>query len=1045
MLDIFHPLITEFSPIIKMWPMLVVSTLLLYQVNSAYIIGISTLSTQLNEYDKRGSFRGGTDLYIRADFASGDPNVYTVLIGAKLCKIVHFDSDDSNIHCITPEADSDFPARLQIQVRSTLESITFDPSVSQIFYYDYDRTPWLLYINPTEACPGDEISFVGRWGPAVWDNIKEARVGSQLLTILDSTKILDFWGWHNVSAVINDNVHGDKNASILLQGGFGHGATNWLGYQYDQDGEKYNFRTSAKIDTVSHNEGSVAGGLEISIGGAGFVDDLKRVKVVIDGCDCIVSSVSYNEINCTTGQNPNPSTSNSSVFPGGAGLSRSLWKSMESIPTLVSTTPPLESNVLLTPQIKLTEANYIKTRLYGLFVPPVSGLYKFYMAADDWASVYLSLDDTPGKLQTLMNYQSWTELKDKFSNPTLVSPPVQLEAGSAYYYEAHHSQGTGGSQLELGVEMPGTGKNKAPFIQRVRVGSSPLVREVQKIKIGGDALPTGGNLVLRYGGTYVTPVGWDGSINAWNCWQIVAAISKLSLGSIWCDLYVQENTLVYNISFNYAKTKPRKLFSVDASSIVPPYLPCIVTKIPGSIPITGTYTITYRGETSDPIALFTWLKPIEQYLNLQFSSLNSNLVLSGYSGPDGLDLYFVLPSDLLKGSLDQFLIDPSGLYGGAVEGALEPDEVVVVSEMTSIPGSNVFHQVIPSEYLRTYHTDPQIVVSIDGRRLPCRTDCKFIYKAPPEYPSITSMTEDFGSNELVIEGNLLASQPNDTLIEIGFENCELKSINDTQIICEIPKDSSSLIAVAGTWTPIMKIKDMGIVFSSANTQITVPLIITSISPSKGSEQGGTLLTISGKGFLNSLSNSEITQKVMIGDSICNILSTSTTSIVCRTSPKTTDGSFIVQLGSISQNSALFSYDSASTPSISSISPSYASTIVKTQVVISGSGFGTDKSKVSVLLANDKLGSYDCLVTEVTPDTIKCNINGGPRGSYELSIFIDPQGYASFPSTSSNFDLVLKITSIAPLSGSLNGGTLLTVQGQGFSSDKLFMTAFIGFQ
>ena len=1028
-----------------MWLMVVVSMFLLNQVNGANIIGISTLSNQINEPDKRGSYRGGTDLYIRADFASGDPNVYTVLVGGKPCQIVHFDSDDSSIHCKVPESDLDFPSKSQIQVKSTLESITLDPSVSSTFIYDYDRTPWILYINPTEACPGDEISFVGRWGPAEWSNIKEARVGSQLVTILDGTEKLSFWEWHNVSAVINDNVHGDKNASIVLDGGYGLGATVWTGYQYDLEGEKYNFRTSAKIDKVSHNEGSVAGGLEISIGGAGFVQDSGRVKVVVDGSDCIVNSVTYTEIKCTTSQNLSPSPSNSSVFPGGAGVSRSLWKSMAPIPTLVSTTPPLETSTLLTPQIKLNEADYIKTRLYGLFLPPVSGLYKFYMSADDWASFYLSQDSTQEKLQTLMNYQTTTELKDKFSHPTLVSPQVSLEAGSAYYYEVHHSQGTGGSHVELGVEMPGSGPNKAPFIQHLRVGPSTLLREIQRIKIGGNELPTGGRLLLRYGGTYLNSVVWDENTKGWNCWEIIGAIYKLVEGNFMCSMEVVENTLIYNITFNYPKTRPRKLFSVEASWIVPPNLPCIVTKFPGSLPISGTYRISYRGETTTTMYHIPWLKPVEKDLNSMFSSLNSKLFLKGYSGPDGLDMYLILPADLLKGRLDEFSIDASGLYGGGTEGALEPDDIVVRSEIISVPGNNVFHQVIPSDYLRTYHVDPQIVVSIDGRRLPCRTECRFTYKAPPEYPLITSMNEDAANNELIIEGNLTGLMLNETLVEIGFENCELKSINDSQIVCDIPKGSSATVAVAGTWTPILKVQDKGIVVASTDTQVTIPLTITSISPDKGSEQGGTLLTITGKGFLNSLSNSKITQTVMIGDSICNILSTSTTCITCKTSPMSTTSNLQIQLGLTSESSALFSYDSSSTPSISSISPSYASTIVKTQVTISGSGFGSDKSKVSVTLNNDKLGSYDCLITTVSPDTINCNINGGPRGSYKLSVYIEPQGYASFPSISSTFDLVLKITSISPLSGSLNGGTLLTIQGQGFSSEKFFMTAFIGSQ
>ena len=1027
-----------------MWSKLLILVFGITTCQCANVVGISTIASQITELSKKGSYKGGTDLYIRGDFVTGDPSVYVIKVGSKTCEIVHFDTDDSNIHCKVPASNTNFPSTEKIEMVSKAESLSFDSSAQLTFSYDYDRTPWILYVNPSEACPGDEVSFVGRWGTTDWNLIKEAKISGLQMSLLDEVPELDYWGWYNVTGIVNDNIHGDVQATIELSDGHGISATSWLGLQYGTDGSQYNFRTSAKIDSVSYNEGSKAGGQELSIAGAGFPSDISKYEVLVDGAACELKSVSYNQIVCMTSAKGTPSVAGSQDFAGGAGLLTETWYSESSWAGLIGLVQPDLKTVSLTPQIKNNVGDNIQTRLSGLFLAPQSGSYQFFISSDDGASVYLSTDSSPNNKQLIISFNDYTDLKDKFRNPKAASSPIDLVQGQAYYLEVRHSQWGGASHFELGLEMPGSGPNKKPFIQHVKVGPSTLAREVQKIKIGGNSLPTGGQLVLKYGTSTLSPVEWNAASSSWKCSDIQAVLKTLNIGYFLCDLAVESNALVYSLTFNFAKTAARKLFAVDSSKVLPAGIPYVVSKVPGVVPVSGSFTVSFMGKTTTALSYNIWTRGLEKEINTQLAELDSQLFLKGNAGADGLDLYFILPYNAVSSPPFEFSVDATLLLGGGLEGALDTRDIQVTSEILSTPGDRVFFHTIPSEYLRTYESSPQVQVKIDNRLAVCRGNCAYVYKSAPEYPKITSITQD--ATSVTLNGGKFEANLGEFYVYIGFAECIILSHSSSIITFSKPISPQTSIAVAGDWKPVLIMKKTGIVESDDNSVVSIPLVITSVSPSVGSEQGGTILTITGSGFLNSIQNTNLLQSVQIGTSTCELISTSPTSIQCKTSAKTTDSVLKITLGSSSSTSDnLFTYDPSSTPEISSISPSSGSTIVKTQVTITGTGFGSTQSKVSVQLKSSDF-TAECLVTSVTDSQILCNINGGPRGSYTWSIQIDPKGNAKYgSSTSQSFDLKLEITDLSVLQGSKNGGTLITVNGLGFSSDPKFMTVLIGNQ
>ena len=108
---------------------------------TATITGISTVESTQNEYNKKGSDKGGTILYFHAAFSFGDPSQYTAYVGEKECKIIEYHSDSSLIQCIVPASDTDHNLEHLISLVSSSEKISFSSYVDLTFSYDYDRTP----------------------------------------------------------------------------------------------------------------------------------------------------------------------------------------------------------------------------------------------------------------------------------------------------------------------------------------------------------------------------------------------------------------------------------------------------------------------------------------------------------------------------------------------------------------------------------------------------------------------------------------------------------------------------------------------------------------------------------------------------------------------------------------------------------------------------------------------------------------------------------------------------------------------------------------
>lgn len=222
-------------------------------------------------------------------------------------------------------------------------------------------------------------------------------------------------------------------------------------------------------------------------------------------------------------------------------------------------------------------------------------------------------------------------------------------------------------------------------------------------------------------------------------------------------------------------------------------------------------------------------------------------------------------------------------------------------------------------------------------------------------------------------------------------------------------------------------------------QFEYKFVMTSISPIKGSTEGGTVLTIGGINFATKTNQ----MQVFIGPKnvICDVLTTSATQLTCRTRKATYDAKVTVSLtqrlqdvatcsDSNTANACGFLYDTSSTPVINGFP---AVTEVKNDQSISFSGTGlTAATDSPVLRLSSTTVNLDKDSTTASDTNVTFKMPSLGQGLVSANVYIPNKGYAKFQGLD-NLPLLnnlLDITSISPTSGSY-AGNLLTVIGSGF--------------
>uniref|UniRef100_A0A3Q2Z1Q4 PKHD1 like 1, tandem duplicate 1 n=1 Tax=Hippocampus comes TaxID=109280 RepID=A0A3Q2Z1Q4_HIPCM len=210
-------------------------------------------------------------------------------------------------------------------------------------------------------------------------------------------------------------------------------------------------------------------------------------------------------------------------------------------------------------------------------------------------------------------------------------------------------------------------------------------------------------------------------------------------------------------------------------------------------------------------------------------------------------------------------------------------------------------------------------------------------------------------------------------------------------------------------------------------------VISGISPSQSSGLG-TLLTVTGSGF----SNESVSIKV--GEAQCVVEEVSLGSAGAGTFPVWINFPSLGRPRFAGGSVLNFTYQLI----VSSFSPTSGSA-AGTLLTVTGFGFSWDATvTVGTVLgsnmgepANDSrvyVGKVECNIELWTSTNVTCLLPVLPPGLHDVHVQVGNKGYAQTNVLDASIEYVLEVHGISPTTGSLMGGTQLTISGSGFSQN-----------
>lgn len=303
-------------------------------------------------------------------------------------------------------------------------------------------------------------------------------------------------------------------------------------------------------------------------------------------------------------------------------------------------------------------------------------------------------------------------------------------------------------------------------------------------------------------------------------------------------------------------------------------------------------------------------------------------------------------------------------------------------------------------------------------------------------PLVTSISPTNGTSldTITITGSGFSTTECQNEVKFHETKCVVSLSTDTSIECKLDGDNNST-KIATYLLLNLKVNNRGAALNTEPNALNRNFIvfphISIITPSQGSEKGGTPVTIKGGGFYDDV-------KVTM-NSECTVKNFSYNEITCETAQSmesiSTVGVKVYAHGQwfdalCKTDPCTFSYTSSATPQVTSVSPPEVS-MEYTELTINGSLFGTDEDGITA-----DVGGTPCRVTTVEDTSIKCNLSSLTAGSHLVRVHVAVKGYAA---SSIRVEVPGVITSVSPSSGSVMGGTKVTITGFGFKPDDTRVT------
>jgi len=637
--------------------------------------------------------------------------------------------------------------------------------------------------------------------------------------------------------------------------------------------------------------------------------------------------------------------------------------------------------------------------------------------------------------------------------------------------------------------------NSLPTIMRVAVATD-VRREIQSIAFSGIS---GGEFKLQYGTKVSDSLYLQNTTTTLIRNALASTLSDAGVCSsltVTLQRFAAETRSVINVTFNCPGATARNLLNVQnvalkADNSAGLAFNMRVTRVQTpSIPASGYFQLAWNNvpgdvlntpevnldrEYSPRINFDASATAMEQAL-LQIAGVRK--VQASISGDTRDGRTWTLTIYTPHGRIEPL----QSLFNNTLLGENARVEITTLREGDS---SKHYWLELPGDFLSQAAPVSRVEVSVAGVKAVCGAgaaatssyavqgtnssiDCVYAY-TPSLTPTITNLSPAdtiAAGTVLTVTGtnfdvsgmdgtNVIAFARDTAALAADFAalpSCFATVVSSTELTCEVPELS------AGNYVVQVNVRNKGINAPHALPTLAFALRVDGVSPARGSQAGGTLLKLAGSGFQTVLSGAGA-DVITVNGLPCALEDVTTTAVLCRTPALPADDATPTDPKDVLVNAVsagTFTYDAALTPSISTVTPSVVSSAVTNLITITGTGFVADENSAPERpsdsdkrtlfdLFSVNFGDRECAVVSSEATQIVCRLaRAAPPNLHSTSnaraptVYVAGQGYAANPSDLT-VDIALRVHSLSASHGSLAGGLVLTIAGQGFKPQRKLVT------
>ncbi|XP_052245987.1 fibrocystin-L-like isoform X3 [Dreissena polymorpha] len=496
---------------------------------------------------------------------------------------------------------------------------------------------------------------------------------------------------------------------------------------------------------------------------------------------------------------------------------------------------------------------------------------------------------------------------------------------------------------------------------------------------------------------------------------------KFTMADVTVTYDVAKSNYVVTMKPNECGHNFRPLTVDDAQSGAVTMTSSSVTK--ASNPITGSFTLTSYGRTSEPVNPQYTDKEMQSVLVHTFGKMNVERTADSTCANMKIDVSFLeMPGDLDLMNLATSFSAPSSATGSI--------EQQVPGHLSIVP--------IPGDMVFTQHTTPQVTVYVNGVPSKCalaNNDCSFTYSAVGT-PTVTGISPNTGNENvmLTVTGTGFSGTLADNKVTIGNVPCTVTAATTTEIRCTLGNGP------LGSYPVVVSVSPVGRAVNTASN-FTYTADVVSIAPTSAGLGGNMDLVVTGTGITSGAT-------VSVGGVNCPVKSVQApTTITCvlpqfsdLTSTTSQTAVVVVTLGGTELvTKPQFTYTPQNSQ-ITSVSPSGTLGVAGNNIIdITGTNLGT--------VGTVFLGDRQLEVISYSPTAIQVRTPSPSPTGDNIPLMVYATGSLGAVLNTEPAVPVLsipyKVQKVFPTSGSLMGGTRLTVVGSGFGTVPADIKAHVG--